>query len=192
MGQYITGIDYQWPQDTLAVPNGGGSMPPIETANRDVDRRQSFTLVGEVNYPGASPINTIRNLSLPTDADGDFWVNQIYLSGVSAKAGGLVNDIPPGTVTFTDVRTGKSMMWPEACPLDFFRGAMQSEESGFNVGETPFPNGFRSTGTLIQPWCFTRNGGIQIQFVCGPIDPTDNFTLSIGFAGWKEYAHASQ
>lgn len=188
-----------WPQDDNMIPSAGGMwMPPIETANAERARQESFTMSGTFQHPNTITVGQQFNLYLPTDQDGDFWCDQIYMVGWGA---GLTPSPPQsayplaGTIDIVDARTGLALTYPQAsCPTTFFSTfILFAFDAGFDVSGSPYPDGFRSTAILPQPFCFTRSGGIQLTLtsveawtgLAGP-----NYT-DIAFGGWKEYEFAS-
>jgi hypothetical protein len=192
----------QWPQDTLFVPGQAGGqlarfMPPVELGNSQVSRQESFTMSGTFNC-GVSTTSpgVVFNLSIPTDQDGDFWCDQIYMVAWFTGAGGdsVSHRPPPSTISITDFRTGKNLTYPGAVPTNFFTTLILfSEDAGFDPASSPPPDGFRSTTTLPQPFCVTRQGGIQMALTMIPqLAPPSTLLIDIAFGGWKEYAYASR
>lgn len=183
----------RWPQDENRVPNTlGAKGPPISTTNRLRSRRESFAMPGAFSVPFGNAAGQVFPLYLPTDQDGDFWCDQIQMNAWFTSI--AINARPPPClIQITDARTGRSMTYPQNIPVNFlYTGGFFSEDAGFDPGSYPFPDGFRSTGTLPQPFCFTRAGGIQLYLTMLP--PTvgpDNLTIDIVFSGWKEYEAAS-
>ena len=61
---------YKWPQDNLTIPNGYGTMPPVEYQNITAVRREAFVYSAAITQlaSGAS-----AQVIIPTDDDGDFW-----------------------------------------------------------------------------------------------------------------------
>lgn len=184
----------EWPQDTLAIPAGHGNMPATNPGNREVSRRESFTYSGQIAIPVSTPANTPFRLTIPTDQDADFWCNQIYFQGQRVDAGVASNSMPVGRIHIGDARTGEYLTWPApGVSLSFFVGGSPAEELGFDVNLRTFPSGFRSTGTLIQPFCFTRTGAILIEYLQRTAtSAVQSHDLSIVFGGWKEYVYASE
>lgn len=185
---------YTWPQDTLRIPNANGRfMPPVELGNIDLARQESFTMVGTFTYPSAAAGSQLR-LVLPTDQDGDFWCDQIYLVGWGSPVY-QSQEPEPATLSIRDLRTGQAITYPtDSVPIKFFATLILfSDDVGFDVGGSPLPDGFRSTCTLPQPHCFTRQGGIEIVMTFLYAVPANAIrTLDIAFSGWKEYTYASQ
>lgn len=184
-----------WPQDTLDIPSGQGVMPPINSGNRDVSRRESFTYTGEIVIPVSTPANSVFNLNIPTDQDGDFWCNQIYCQGHEVVAGVASLTIPVGRVHIGDIRTGQYLTYPApGVSLGFFVGGnTDDDDPAFPVNSATFPSGFRATGTLIQPFCFTRQGGITITYTQLSATAANELnTIYFSFGGWKEYVYAAR
>lgn len=202
-----------WPQDNLTVPKGIGSMPPVEYGNRAVVGAEFFAITSaDFLLPHALAAQTVQMQVLPTPQDGDFWCDQISaISWASNFAGQTRNVVsyPDAMVTIRDVRTGQSLIFTplpaagifvpkNSLPLTFFRKFPPSGIEGdlAYAGSTPVPTGFRDTGTMIEPFCFTRQGGIEISLTnnnspVGGFGSTVDFLVTICFGGWKEYANAS-
>lgn len=190
---------YKWPQDTLQIPglDGGGGrfMPPVEIGNVQVARQEAFTMSTSFTWPINTPANTQYTQIIPTDQDGDFWCDQIYMVAWLNNPGGVYQSVrpAPSTIAISDLRTGKQLTYPGAVPTNFFTTLLLfSDDAGFDPGGSPLPDGFRSTSTLPQPFCFTRQGGISLQLnmiaANGAGQPQ---TIDIAFGGWKEYTYAS-
>jgi hypothetical protein len=183
-----------WPQDSLRIPNASGRfMPPIERGNFDVARQESFTMSTTFTYNGATDGQQLAAL-IETDQDGDFWCDQILCVGWEANLAQMEKP-RPATVQISDVRTGRAITFPAAgAPINFFSTLQLGPgDSGIVIGSAPPPAGFRSTSTLPQPFCFTRQGGIQIVLTfVGGVPAGLVRTIDFGFSGWKEYAYASQ
>jgi hypothetical protein len=172
-------------------------MPAIEAANADRSRQESFTMSGTFAFPATVTVGQQFSLYLPTDQDGDFWCDQIYMVGWGLALGPRLQQSAyplPGTIDIVDGRTGHSLCWPQASiPTTFFSTlVLFSDDVGFDVSSSPFPDGFRSTGTLPQPFCFTRSAGIQLTLTSALAwaGSAGNMT-DIAFGGWKEYEYAS-
>lgn len=188
-----------WPQDDNRIPNTGGFKgPPISQANRDRARQESFSVPVTFTLPTTITVGQVLQQYVAMDIDGDFWVDQIYAVGWGLQIGPrIVQSAYPllGTLDIQDARTGKSLVWPpNSLPTTFLSTLILfSDDTGFDPSGSPFPDGFRSTGTLAQPFCFVRGGGITVSLtsaaswnsVAGP-----NLT-DICFSGWKEYEYAS-
>lgn len=179
-----------WPQDSVKAPFGGGIMPTVERENRALIGQESFELSAEFTILNGSAAGSILHQIVPTDQDGDFYCEQIFAYGQDTT--GLTNIMRALTVEIFDVRTGISLTRNDALPIQFLNGAAINEAFGFSVGNFPLPSGFRPIGTLFEPFCFTRSGGIDItlQNIYAASFPTARVTIA--FAGWKEYAHASR
>lgn len=208
---------YNWPQDKLEVPNGFGGMPPIDYGNENVVAGEYFALTGEFVYQPGTPAYTSISAILKTPQDGDFWCDSIGVVSwlQDTVTVGVTKDLQhflTSVVTIEDARTGRTMIYnpaitptnhaagpvfpPNSVPINLFRKLPQSgtESSSFGYsGDTPTPNGFRTTASLIQPMCFTRQGAINVS--CTSLDDVpagQTFFMSICFNGWKEYANASR
>lgn len=207
--------DFEWPQDDLTVPQLG-PMPPVDAVNRAITGREYTAYSGRfqlaANYVA---LTTSVPLFIPIDQSADFWCDHIttvaYSSTAAAQA--VVSD-PAVMVRIQDARTGADLgfqqsypspstnpllttvpLTPNLIPLALF-GCMPV--SGVEAqlaygGGAPLPDGFRTVGTLPQPFLFTRQGGIQVTFVnmfsTGGQNTTQDITLL--FSGWKEYENAS-
>lgn len=182
-----------WPQDENAIPSTPGMpMPPISAANAQRSKRESFTMVGGWQIPFGNAAGQQFGLTLPTDQDGDFWCDQIYMCAWFTSLPAMVRP-PPSTISIADMRTGLALTYPAAIPTNFLTTLLRfSDDPGFDVASSPFPDGFRSTTTLAQPYCFTRAGGIILNLTLFPatVGP-DNLTVDIAFGGWKEYENAA-
>lgn len=203
-----------WPQDDYAIPDGMSGMGPIDPINASWPGREFFALSHRFVFPDTVKALSNHQIILNTPADGDFWCDQICcVSWLEDPGGeGVTKDIQQflaSMIGIVDVRTGLTPFFspsfdvgtsgqlfpPNMVPINLFRKLPQSgtENSVAYDGSTPPPSGFRATWTLVQPWCFTRQGGLQINLV--PLfDMTEGQTIdfTIGFTGWKEYAHASR
>lgn len=206
---------YSWPQDQLQIPNGFGGMPPLDFGNENVVAAEWFSLTAAFDYAPATPAFTQQTVILPTPQDGDFWVDSIgavsWLNDTAVPDGDLQRFLA-GVVQIIDSRTGRNLIYgqnpvplshpagsvfpPNSIPINFFRKLPQSgaeSQAGQYTGDTPLPNGFRTTQTLIQPFVVTRQGGLQVTFTSLEAPgATQTFNIYLGFNGWKEYAHASQ
>lgn len=210
----------KWPQDNLTVPRGLGSMPPIEYGNRAVVGAEFFALSADFSMPHTLAALTTQTQILPTPQDGDFWCDQIsvvsWLTSFAGQARNLVQ-YPDAMVTIKDVRTAKPLIFSplfntpsnqgflipkNSLPITFFRKFPPSGIDGDLTysGSQPVPNGFRDVGTMIQPFLFTRQGGIEVTMTnnnvppgggAGPPPTLFDYTVTICFGGWKEYANAS-
>lgn len=193
---------YRWPQDQLRIPSGGGKlMPPVEHANANVSRQESFTMSGRFDIPLNAVRGTIYDLTLPTQQDGDFWVDQIAATGFACPTipSGLPqsNFMCPGWISIADMRTGRSLTnaSPEVrgLPSLFLESRIRFEDQFYAPEDIFVPSTFRTVGTLIQPFCFTRNGGIVMRFTLDA-NVLNNiaYEVTVAFSGWKEYAYASE
>lgn len=195
-----------WPQDVSRVPGGGAGMPPINANNAQYAEREAFTVSGTISIPVSTPQGTAFGLIIPTDQDGDFWCENISASGWLTVAGVVSANIIPSFLSIQDIRTGHYLTYvgpsqsgvanvvnaPNAVPLQLFQSIIRFQDVGFVPGDMPQPNGFRSTATLIQPYCFTRQGGIGLVLTTnfGSV-ATVSCVIDIAFSGWKEYAFAA-
>lgn len=186
MSQYLRLPAIDWPQDKARVPAGVGGMPPIEYNNRARIEAEFCSFVGLIVIPSTAVQGNVFSTIIPTDQDGDFWCDEISMQVQSGLADAQSDLDAPGSYTsITDIRTGQLLTYPYI-PTNIFKRLT------FNLAYvSPSPGFFRDTSTLIQPYCFTRQGGIAISVVLkqprGVIDQI-YFCLS----GWKEYANASR
>lgn len=183
-----------WPQVDNRVPRSGGQMPPIDPHNAERDRQESWTGSGTFNVAGGWAAGAALPLTIATDPDGDFWCDQIYLVawtvGVTKPA-----RTPPATLAISDMRTGRALTYPTGVNTNFLTTQITfADDFGTPPpGQVPYPDGFRSTSTIAQPFCFTRAGGIVLQLVLLTADnaPPGAVTIDVAFSGWKEYEYAS-
>lgn len=182
-----------WPQDDNRVPSTPGMpMPTVSPANALRDRRESFTVSGTFTMTPAIVVGQVIPLIIPTDPDGDFWCDQIAMTGWSTLFAPNTR-VNIGTLSIFDLRTSRSLTYPDAIPVNFLTTLqLYSDDVGFDPASSPFPDGFRSTTVLPQPFCFTRAGGIQLYYTA-LTSPAGGGTLTadISFSGWKEYESAS-
>lgn len=161
-------------------------MPPIEYNNATRTEAEFFSLYGELFFPQFSDVGFTVSAIIPTPQDGDFWADQVSVITTNSVQPGVEGTTLFSTTEISDIRTGKALTYP---------GVQTALFSKFVKGPTassplPSPSFFRATGTLMQPYCFTRQGGIKITVVLTAQVGQDT-RLSINFAGWKEYANAS-
>lgn len=218
--------NYEWPQDDLTPPAGGGPMPPTEVGNRFIVGREYATYSCRFTFDGSVLPNqgfgAIQRTTILTDQSGDFWVDQIAALGlvsINLAGGGFQvfrTDSIAMAIQIADMRTGSSpfttqvgafnwdgsavaLPWPQnAAPLSVLRKTNYAEDNNFVVDNIPLPSGFRGTGTLPQPFCVTRQGGLYVTAT-----NFQNLNVSTGLlfkrldvslmiSGWKEYANASR
>lgn len=196
-----------WPQDINNVPSGGSGMPPINEDNANYIEREAFTYSTTFTFPPNTPWGTMQTQILATDQDGDFWCEQIFVAGRGTRPGNAeFLFLAPTFISLQDVRSGRYLTYngaqqsasaanfPQSVPTELFRNLIDATTSGYDPRNYLPVNGFRPTGTLIQPFCFTRQGGIGItlQFnMNGTAYPTYTWVIDIAFSGWKEYTHAA-
>lgn len=183
----------QWPQDSNAIPSTPGMpMPPISAANAQRAKRESFLMVGVFNVAFGNVAGQQYGLTLPTDQDGDFWCDQIFVCGWRSTVPTMIRP-PPALISIADMRTALPLTWPLNVPLNFFTTLLRfSDDPTFDPSVTPYPDGFRSTSTLPQPFCFTRAGGIVMNLTILPaLIAGEAITIDIAFGGWKEYENAA-
>lgn len=185
---------YNWPQDALEVPGGGGNMPPISRGNREVARSEFTAYSANFAVPDNQAAGAVQSAFIPTDQDGDFWCNQIA-AVCFVLLGGAPNLLAMvvANMDVRDARTQQQLFYPDTVPINMFRKFSYLTPFNYN-GREPNPSGFRQTGTLMQPFCFTRQGGIQVNlsFPNATAPATGSYQLTVMFSGWKEYANASE
>lgn len=184
-----------WPQDQLQVPLlGERSMPHVDRANAEYAERESFVMAAEYLQAGvAIAAGQVIELFIQTDQDGDFWCDQIFCTSFNHSIDYQNRAISGFTIDISDARTGRMLTYPpRSCPAQFFNTlVLFSDDTGYDPSANPLPDGFRSTSTIPQPFCFTRQGGIQISLQAyAAISGAQRF-LYFAFSGWKEYRHAS-
>jgi|SRR5579862_1848145 len=191
MVQYLPLKPMNWPQDTFQIPAAmADMMPPTGRVNRDITQQESTILTQA--FLGYNPLaNTVTQVIKPTDQDGDFWCDQIFVMGYNVSDG--LPNLGANTLGIADVRTGRSLTFGAADPpLEFWRNSFIFGDPFppvTGLGGLPWPTLYRDTGTLPQPFCFTRQGGIQITLTNIGQEPA--IDLYIVFAGWKEYSYGA-
>jgi hypothetical protein len=180
---------YDWPQDKSKVPNGQGLMPRVDERNSFVSKREGCFYTQGDTFAGATAIR--REYIIPTEPDGDFWCNGI--SAIAVNQVSLDFDQVPGwKVQIEDLRTGWNLTFPFV-RFGFFQAF---PASGVADANRPIPGSgsspFKATSTLIQPFCFTRNGGIKLSIDTTGVELVDAQAWQICFSGWKEYQYASR
>lgn len=162
-----------WPQDDLQPPSGYGRMPNPSPENAEIVRNEPFVYGGFLSVPAASTYSLV----IPIQADADFWCNQIIaLCTVDGNSGGATS----GTCQITDIRSGYQFFYPNGQIGIFLSVSYGSGGSTFQ----------RLQGTLIQPYCFTRNGGVRVD-INNP-NPANVLGFHLAFCGWKEYEYVSR
>lgn len=183
----------KWPQDQLVIPGGGGRfMPPLYPSNVDVAKRESFTMSDTFTYNGAVAGQQFVHY-IPTEQDGDFWVDQIYCVAWASTI--YQSQTPlPALIDIQDGRTGRKLNYGGGVPINFFATLILfPDDPGFDVASSPLPDGFRSTALLPKAFCFTRQSNIILTMtMVYPVAAGTIRTVDFAFGGWKEYEHASQ
>lgn len=206
---------FEWPQDDLTVPQLG-PMPPTDSINRLITGREFTTYSGRFQLAAnIAALLTPTPLFIPIDQSADFWCDHITaVSYASTAAAQQVVEMPVVMVRIQDARTGADLgfeqtypspsanpalttvpLTPNLIPLAIF-GCMPNsgiEAQLAYTGAAPLPDGFRTVGTLPQPFLFTRQGGIQVTLVNMFSTVAQNTTqdITLLFSGWKEYENAS-
>lgn len=193
MAQYLPLKPYNWPQDEVAIPRGIGSMPPIEYANRILSRSEYATFTATFAAPALQAAGTTAGTIINTDQDGDFWCDQIAIVTWQTSAGTTQLRLPSFEFAVQDMRTNRKLFYPGRVPAAMFRKFPLVTPTSVYSGQEPSPAQFRTTGTLIQPFCFTRQGGIIIDITYpNAVPAATSYQIDIMFSGWKEYANASR
>lgn len=201
-------------------------MPPVDAGNRFVVGREYATYTCRLTWQGSvfdPQFGVAKSTTILIDQSADFWVDQIAAIGlVSIKLNTdptfrqFRTDSIAMAVQISDMRTGKSLCttqtlstnpdgspvvipWPQdASPLNVLRKTNYLEDNNNVVDNVPQPSGFHDTGTLPQPFCITRQGGLNITMTnFQNLSVNTGFILkildvSLMFSGWKEYANASR
>lgn len=178
----------------MQIPSGIGSMPPVEYANRSVIGAEYSCFTASFNNAAGQAAGFTQGTILNTDQDGDFWCDQIAIVSwiyLGAAQGQL--RLPFFMMNVSDARTGRKLFFPGDVPSAMFRKFPLTSPTSVYSGQEPSPAFFRTTGTLIQPFCFTRQGGIVLNLnYPNAVPALTTFQTQIMFSGWKEYANASQ
>lgn len=160
-----------WPQDKLRVPSGHGLMPSLDLQNKVLVKRELFCIsatIGPIGY-GQS-----RTTTIDVGDDGDFWCSS-FAARVFLPTTSVFDDEVWSSLSIQDVRSGYNLCEP----------AFRTEFIKLNRAGDPV--------TLIQPYCFTRTGAIQVNWsIDAKAVAARNHTLYLTFYGWKEYADASK
>lgn len=158
-----------WPQDRAGVPPYWGALPEIDGYNRKWVKRDFYCISGR-----AGPIGSGQSVNaIETIPDyGDFWMSSIAVR-VTDDALETPITADNATVTLRDIKNDYSLFYPYV--------------------RTPFlgqPGNGRLIN-IIEPYCFTRNSGIELVFTLPAkaafIERAYFYTL----CGWLEYEHAS-
>jgi hypothetical protein len=201
-------------------------MPAVDLINRSVVGREYATYSTRFTWQGStfdSQFGVSHNAIINTDQAADFWVDQI--GAIIWMALKLNTDPsfrqfsifgPVMAVQVSDIRTGRSLStsrvlptnpdgsplvlpWPQdAIPIAVMHKTAALESTPNVVDNIPQPSQFRDTGTLPQPFCVTRSGGLAVT-----VTNFQNLSVNTGqilrildvtlmFSGWKEYANASR
>lgn len=212
MTQLVPFTPADWPQDDLPIPSGNGGMPPVDYGNV-LAGHEFFALSGLIHIAAGTAAQHVSRIAIATPQDGDFWVDAIGVASWDADTSVVPNvtrqQFLAAMVGFRDQRTGRNLAYNpglsfgvgagqiplDTVPINLFRKLPQSgaEVATDYDGSTPAPSGFRTTGNLIQPFCLTRQGGVEITMTTLFAAPALNdFDVWFGLTGWKEYAHASR
>lgn len=168
------------PQDTLRIPGGFGAMGAIDLQNAVQVKREFFvysTTFANIGY-GETQTNII-----PTDQDGDFWMTNIVNDPfIGAQAVGV--DLW-ANMNVQDLKNNYELFTPSVQLEQFNKFGVSSNVPG---------NGTTASVTnILQPYCFTRDGGIKVTMSLLPKSVARvGFTIYLSFLGWKEYQNVSQ
>lgn len=182
---------YKWPQDTLKVPNGFGSLPEVSHLNTVLSGAEFFGVNAVFTNTTVSAVET-QSVTLPDDAD--FWCDNIQVKGISSTDGSGYT--PFLYLQITDANTGydffSSSILRPGIPL-----VLLSNCDNFSFTATPgsgIPSGAGTRVDWMQPYCFTRGGSIRMT-----ISDPHNFSadgisqdIYISLVGWKEYSNAAK
>lgn len=174
---------YNWPQDKLRVPNGYGSLPPIDGFNRQFVRKEYFAISSVFNniQLGQQATNIEK-----IDAYGDFWLTGVAAVMLQDNGSGPVsNDTYYIPLKISDITTGYNLFTPNSWVAAFTPGRIEvpSEVLSSTSG---------SHSTIPQPYCFMRDGGIKIEVDMNLGAPATNYQINIVLDGWREYSDASR
>lgn len=181
-----------WPQSSVEIPDGFGVMPRVEALNAQVTRHEAASYSADFFFPAGTPLGATFSSTIAIDQSGDFWCNEIGVQGYQDIGAQHQPNTPPCNLMIRDVRTNRALTYPAGVPALMFerRGSI---DAVLDPSFFPIPAGARPTGTLMQSFCFTRSGGIQIDLVLNRAQGggTSQF-FAITFSGWKEYANVSR
>lgn len=174
---------WNWPQNKLVIPPGVGSMPQVTAENMHVEREGFVYSTYFLNVGFGQTVSTV----IPTTPDGDFWCSSILIQNFVSFGGPQAR--PDLRVKVQDLRTGRQMFKPYI-PAS----ALQTRPDGeLGLSASTF-SPYGGYSTFVQPFPFTRNGGIKLEIEnaalanIGPNTPN----IFVGFIGWKEYQYASK
>lgn len=218
-GRFVTFADqpgdppapYTWPQDTLTVPNGFGSMPLVNNLNRDLNRREFFGM--SARWP-ATPagFTSVQTQNLQVPKDGDFWCSGINVVAIDPAAFALADQsVLAGVIAYLmieDAVTGYSLTQTPYLDDDGAVGLVRGSPwgafetrnfvaAGPNANPFTIPFGGGTRTDMIQPYCFLRGGAIRLTLSYPGISgggggstpsPVDFY---VSLVGWKEYAYAA-
>lgn len=163
-----------WPQDRVKVPDGRGQMPPIGDYNRALVRREAFTLAmqsADLTY-GATPVSS--SVIIPIPDWGDFWLASIGIRIFNVTSGNVVTGAN-ARLQLRDIRNDYRLMHPQPAEMSYFRVVQEGRMVNF-----------------MQPYCFTRTGGVEITFTQPAKSQVTTNRYYIALNGWLEYEHASK
>jgi hypothetical protein len=194
---------YTWPQDTLRVPNGYGSLPLIDHLNANLAKREFFGVSAQWLQPATDSRNVIN---IPLPKDGDFWLDNICTISINDQ-GGSGPTPQGGLVAYLQIEDGNNG-YPLMSHYTDDNGALINGApwGAFNARDVEtFPTtsagqafGAGTRTNMIQPYCFLRGGAIRITLTVPPLAfPFPPFFVGqlydwyVSLAGWKEYAYAA-
>lgn len=181
---------YTWPQDTLRVPNGFGSLPIVDNLNKNLSKRLFFGMNGM--FPTVTQ-GSSQIVVLPTQDDGDFWCENLQIAIIDTS--GDTEVTPYGYIQIEDISNNYAL-FPKTntingAPLSLFQnlsiGALQVTQT------QGAPAGAGARSPWIQPYCFLRSCGIRVTVTLTPSTPplSPSFNIYVNLSGWKEYAYAA-
>lgn len=176
------------PQERLDVPSFNNQdlvagTERIDPFNKVVVGQEFYVYSTVFNNFAWTATGATSTIVIPTDPDGDFWCSNI-VSKTMTPTGGVVS--PPWIyVSIKDTRTGYQLFNPSVQ-----LGVLNKQN--FFGAQALFSNALSQT-SVIQPYCFTRDGGISVTLTAlAKSQASFNMNVYFAFHGWKEYANAAR
>lgn len=164
-------------------------MPRVDERNAYVTKREGAILTVGDTFAGASDI--YREYITEVDPDADFYCNGIIATSIDGVSLDYTT-VPGWKIQIIDIRTGFNLTFPFV-RFGFFKAFPRSGIAG---AERPLPSDgsgpFKPTSTIIQPYCFTRNGAIRTIVDTTGAQLPNAQRWQISYLGWKEYQYASR
>lgn len=192
---YIPLKPMSWPQDRVRVPNGYGSLTPIDRGNRFVGQEYYAVQINFENIDGPTTVSQVFNV----ESYGDFWVTNISMT--SLQGFGNNNVTRPGAGVALAARTLTPLVFVKDITTGYqiFEGGIRGT-SLINYTAAILPGGnlgpnAASRSTLPIPYCFLRDGGFEVTLINQNAAPNPGVTprnYYILLEGWREYANAGQ